>query len=317
MVVAAHTWNGAPPHGDRLLPSTSNFAGGGWLGVQLFFVLSGYLITSILLAELAAADRVDFREFYARRFRRLLPALYLTVGSYLVFALAARRGDGLVHAVGSVVRAVFYVENLDPIINGRIPTDGYLEHTWSLATEEQFYLVWPVVLVWSIRRWARRGAAIVALLVIAATIVGRWALVARGVHPYEEMHWDALMAGCLLAIHPVKPGKWLGWAALGATAVLNVHMPEGVLGSWTFVVTAALGAAIVCTATTMGWLASPIMRYFGRISYGMYLWHTLLIRFGWNPWLTLVVSVGLADGSYRLVEQRFLRPRRVRTLVRA
>lgn len=101
--------------------------------MQLFFVLSGFLITSLLLREHDATGTVRLREFYIRRARRLRPALVTICGWYLVFSLFCRGGPGEpIRAVGTVSRALFYVENLHPMVDA-VPSDGYLSHTWSLA----------------------------------------------------------------------------------------------------------------------------------------------------------------------------------------
>lgn len=306
LVVSAHAWNGELPAGRRLWSGTSNFAGGGWLGVQLFFVLSGFLITSVLLGERSDTGTIALRSFYARRFRRLLPALYLVCVCFGVFALAFRRGPELRAALGGIVRSVLYIENVDRIAD-RLPTDGYLGHTWSLAVEEQFYLAWPVALL-VLSRFRPTVAKIFAAAVIALTIVARLWLDARGEQVYELMHWDALMLGCLLALAPVKIPLWAGWVAVGLVAVLSVETPES-LGVHTFLITAVIGFVLVATATSMPWLRADWLRYFGRISYGLYLWHALLLRFGWHAVPSVLLSILLADLSFRIVEQRFMNSR--------
>ncbi|MCU1395263.1 MAG: hypothetical protein JWM34_3691 [Ilumatobacteraceae bacterium] len=145
----------------------------GFLGVEVFFVISGYLITLLLIAEHERAGFIDLRAFWGRRFRRLLPALYLTlvlVAGYCAFFLK----DPLGKVRGDVVAAVFYVSNWYQVWTGQ----GYaaladfvpLRHLWSLAVEEQFYLIWPLVMVWILRR-GRQHLPKIALWLMTLSLV--------------------------------------------------------------------------------------------------------------------------------------------------
>src|SRR4051794_28685319 len=149
---------------------------GGWLGVDLFFVLSGYLITSLLLVEHRRDGGISLGAFWGRRARRLLPALLVFVMAVAVYAwidvaaidLGAVRADGLA--------TLFFVANWHDILNGvsywdRGLAPSMFAHTWSLAVEEQLYLVWPLAVAAILRR--RRGPS--------AQTVARWALAAAGV----------------------------------------------------------------------------------------------------------------------------------------
>ena len=133
--------------------------GGGFLGVEIFFVISGYLITLLLIAEHERTGLVSLRGFWGRRLRRLLPALYLTlVGVSIYCALFLR--DPLGKLRGDVFAAIFYVSNWFQIWSGHGYTDGSdfvpLRHLWSLAVEEQFYLIWPLVMLVLLRRGRQR-----------------------------------------------------------------------------------------------------------------------------------------------------------------
>lgn len=131
----------------------------GFLGVEVFFVISGYLITLLLIAEHERDGEVSLGAFWGRRFRRLLPALYLTLVSIVVYCALFKR-DELGKLRGDVVAAAFYVSNWFQIWTGQ----GYgageqfvpLRHLWSLAVEEQFYLIWPLVMIWFLRRGRER-----------------------------------------------------------------------------------------------------------------------------------------------------------------
>ena len=128
---------------------------GGFVGVDMFFVLSGYLITNLLLQEYQQQGRIDFGRFYLRRFLRLMPALLFMTATFALVASWQLEGEPLRQALGEIPWAVSYLANwarawdLIPMF--------YLVHTWSLAIEEQFYLLWPVVLLWTARKGGRDG----------------------------------------------------------------------------------------------------------------------------------------------------------------
>ena len=136
---------------------------GGFLGVEVFFVISGYLITLLLMGEHERSSRVDLRQFWARRFRRLLPALYAVLTLVAVY-IAAFYAVAREQTRGDFVAGIFYVSNWYQIFSGQ----GYgaseafvpLRHLWSLAVEEQFYLVWPLVMTLILRRSRRRLPAV-------------------------------------------------------------------------------------------------------------------------------------------------------------
>ena len=302
MVVFGHAVNGMQPHG-RVLFDLAGSSGGGLFGVQLFFVLSGFLITTILVHEWDSTGGVALGGFYGRRARRLLPALVVAVVGYLVYAWVV--GDLNRLAVNEAIVTVTYTQNISALLNWPERTK-WLVHTWSLAVEEQFYLAWPIAFVALAKR--RVNLVHVAVGVILATIVVRAILSASGHRIYEITHWDALMVGCLLALRPVRCPRWLGVAALGLFAAFTIRYP-GVTPVM-FLVSAGVGVVLVAYAPRTEWMAWAPLRYFGRISYGLYLWHVLLLRPGWPVPLTLLASVAVADLSYRLVESPFLQARR-------
>jgi peptidoglycan/LPS O-acetylase OafA/YrhL len=290
------------PHGHVLF-DLAGTSGGGLFGVQLFFVLSGFLITSILVNEWDTTGGIALGSFYVRRARRLLPALVVAVVGYLVYAWVVGDLDRL--AVNEAIITLTYTQNIAAFIDWPERTK-WLVHTWSLAVEEQFYLAWPLAFVALAKR--RVNLVHVAVGVIVVTIVVRGILSASGHRIYEVTHWDALMVGCLLALRPVRCPRWIGVAALGLFAAFTVRYPG--VNPTMFLVSAWVGVVLVAYAPRTGWMAWAPLRYFGRISYGLYLWHVLLLRTGWPVPLSIVASVVLADLSYRRVESPWLRPRR-------
>ncbi len=203
-----------------------SWAGGGLLGVDIFFVLSGFLITSLLVGEWASSGRVRFRRFYERRARRLLPALFLTMLLIAAYAhwfalpstLSALRGDAL--------STLAYVANWRFVLTGqnyfiRFGPPSPLLHTWSLAVEEQFYLVWPALALFVLRRRGRRGLALVATLGIVLSASVTALLLHHGVsitrlYYGTDTRVQEVMAGALLAVAIPRIARRVGAAGHGA-----------------------------------------------------------------------------------------------------
>lgn len=296
------------------------FFGGGHTGVAMFFVLSGFLITTLLLEERESGG-VDLRAFYRRRARRLIPALAVFVAVVVVLALARGR---LAEVGPEALAVLFYVANWAQMFDSL----GNMSHTWSLAVEEQFYIVWPVVLLSVLALAGRRGVALTALVIIVLTVVVRVA----GVGLAElDRSVDALMLGCLLSVVAVSgrlraPG-WLGPIGLAGLAFASVFPWSPVVREWglLFIGMATVGviASLVTAPTQLGRvLAWRPLAFVGRISYGLYLWHfaigweitPALMDAGWHwiPSVAMVTALSFAAAlaSWRYVESPFLRRRR-------
>ncbi|HVV52056.1 MAG TPA: acyltransferase [Polyangia bacterium] len=301
-------------------------------GVLLFFVLSGFLITSIMFREEAAHRRVDLRAFYMRRALRLLPALILYVGTVAVLKRA-----GLIRHESwiSVLAALAYLRN----IFGHGPALG---HLWSLSLEEQFYLTWPVLFVLSGRR---RLSLIVTILVgMAIWRGGAIALHLTNVvdgHVYSRpwFRYDSILYGCFVAalrqLRPVGPTPEGAWRILALTVGLSLVAAASAIemGSALMPVqvtlasigmTALLWYAVTCRAGDPSYaiLASRPLVFLGKISYSLYLWQGLFIELpspalGEKAWsrlhsfpLNLVLALLAAVGSHYLLERPFLRLKR-------
>ncbi len=321
LVLAAHLFGGVAPQFHPFASWTSTWVvGGGFVGVQMFFVLSGYLITGILLRELDARGGLNLIRFWGRRIRRLYPALVAVTAFFAGYVLLARSAvwmspethivavgtPTVADARGQVLGALTYTTNLHVFAPW-----GWLGHFWSLAVEEQFYLVWPVVLLaaWTI---ARRSAVLaIAVVGIVVTVVARHTAGLSAEDVYEGLRWDALLLGCAVAVVVPRPVRFRGQAVIGIAgfavlAVFTVRSFDGAPESYT-VAALASGAALVA-AFRWSWLAHPVLRYFGRISYSLYLWHVLILRFAWPGFVSLPVSIAAADLSYRYIERRFWTP---------
>ncbi|MCU0294760.1 MAG: acyltransferase [Candidatus Nanopelagicales bacterium] len=280
---------------------------GGFLGVDVFFVLSGFLISSLLLQEIEHTHAVSFKQFYIRRARRLLPALFATLALSAVLVLLFARDAAAQFREDAIASAV-YVTNWWYISSdlsyfeamGRPPM---LQHLWSLAVEEQFYLLWPLVLVILYRWRGRPGVGRVALLVaLGSTLlmaIGSfvWNVPGAGdasrLYFGTDTHAMGLLLGAALATvwrpaalpRRVAGGaKVILWtAAIAAVAGLfAIFHTAGEDSAWLyrggFLVVSAITAVIIALAThpAIGFgslLALQPMRYIGERSYGLYLYH--------------------------------------------
>jgi peptidoglycan/LPS O-acetylase OafA/YrhL len=330
---------------------------GGFLGVDLFFVLSGYLITSLLLVEWARRGRVDLRAFWARRARRLLPALILVLVAIGVWAVLAVPGDQLTTIRADGLWTLFYGANWHFITAGQsyfasVSAASPLRHTWSLAIEEQFYLVWPVVTLVCLRL-AKGRTSLLAATCIAGTAASVTAmdLLYTSSNPNRSYYGtdtraQALLIGALLAIvlahragRPItRAVQPFGTAAAAVCVALFAVATDHAswmypLGYLLFAVAAGVVIlAVVQPAETplRRLLSLPLVRWIGLISYGLYLWHwpvaialspgTTRLS-GWDlVGVRVVVTFTAATLSYYLVElpirqRRFLVGWRARVAV--
>lgn len=277
------------------------------LGVRIFFVISGYLITSLLLKEYARTSTIQLREFYVRRAYRILPAaMVFMVPVFVIFWHELRWYH--------MAAAALYLANFD------FAHPWFLGHLWSLSVEEQFYFLWPAVL----KRWHRHRVAILVGVVAFAPIF-RVACHFLGMHGRTDTTFpavaDMLAIGCLLGIFAAwLPKITWRWALLMVVPVVLVPV---YLGTLRFHLTALLLFVLwpvmhVCIAGLLlhvvqspYWILNvkPVA-WLGRISYSLYLWQQIFV-YGTHskPWYFVFFALGLASASYYLVEQPMLRLR--------
>ena len=280
---------------------------GGLVGVNLFFVLSGYLITSLLISEQDKSGRVDLRRFYERRVRRLIPALVAVLIATGV--LMAIMGN-LAGYIGPAAVSFFYVSDIAKAIGYDL---GYVGHTWSLAMEEQFYLLWPALLIFAPRKWL----APLAIAGIVGAIALQLLLVPDNVlaHFRPDVRADAILWGCLIALVPVAVPRWAAAASGIALFVVSFTF----LWPYAIGLSSVLSAVFIAGAATLAPVLSarPLVRI-GQISYGMYLWHAIPVGLFEQRTLAgdvvamaavVVITIGLALASERWIERPFRRPR--------
>jgi peptidoglycan/LPS O-acetylase OafA/YrhL len=299
------------------------------LGVTLFFVLSGFLITSLLLEEREETGRINFPAFYVRRALRLLPALGLLIVIVgIVMVLEGRAGD----LPADVVPAMFYFANW-------AAADGadlrYFEHTWSLSVEEQFYIVWPASLLFIIT-FANRWRFVLIAALIAASVAWRFFFAAQG----DLLRWangsdtrgDALLIGCLLAL-AISAGYRLPFRRVTVALVVIVMVMLSLVPDYN-AMTYGVTVMALASALLVGWFVErpagvlawgPLM-FVGRISYGLYLWQTPVISLWifyidgplWARALWMFgVTFAVAVLSWRYVEAPALRLKRRWEIVRS
>ncbi len=279
---------------------------GGFLGVEVFFVISGYLITGLLLAEWRSHGRIDLKSFWLRRARRLLPALYLLLGATMLYA-AVFLYDEVASLRGDVLAALAYVTNWYLIFTEKsyfeaVGRPSLLRHLWSLAVEEQFYVFWPILIALGMSVWRRRWVLTAVLVGAAASTLWMAHLYQPDVDPSRVYYGTdtraaGFLIGCALAFiwapdtlratartytrRDKALVQGMGVVALVALLALfafaTEYSPFLYYGGFALValVTAALIAAVVHPAggllgAALGW---GILRWIGLRSYGIYLWH--------------------------------------------
>ena len=315
---------------------------GGIAGVALFFVLSGFLITTLLVRERRRFGHVSLRSFYARRALRLLPALVVAIAGGVVLAVAV--GSDPVTMAKDGLASLFYLGNFRDQLG---LYGGPFAHLWTLAMEEQFYLLWPLVIV-ATGSWRRADVARVALAIAGISLVVRFGVGIDQRPGYRIAYYSpqtnvyGLLLGSAAALwisqrrRRVEFPSWFWWGSL--VMYLGVATVPGMKNglreindSSTLVTRIAAGPAaavfglglVLAVATSNpalpGWLTSRVMLFLGNISYGLYLWHEIL---DWTIGHKLgstglrglavgscsaVLAVGAAVLSKRYVEDPFLR----------
>ncbi len=328
---------------------------GGYVGVDVFFVISGFLITGLIVRELERTGRLSLRHFYARRIKRLLPAtsvVFVTVAALSLAFLPITRWRDI---AGDIASSAVYLVNwrladrsVDYLASESAASP--LQHFWSLAVEEQFYIVWPLLIVALFWRWRRGSLArrlFWGLLAIAVPSF-LWSVYLTAANPGAayfvtttrlwEMAIGALLAVVVARTDRIPHGakQALGWGGLAAIGYAALFFDATTAFPGAAALVPTLGAAAVLLAgsgdgrSELRPLTVGPMQFIGAISYSLYLWHWPLVvvatavwgREDGTLWLPIGLLVVTASGvpawlTYRLVERPFHRSTRLRVPWRA
>jgi len=291
------------------------FVPGGFVGVDVFFVISGFLITGIIVTEIERTGRLSLVGFYAKRAKRLLPAAAVVLTSTLALTYFFIPKIRWAETSFDIAASALYVMNwrladksVDYLASDQAPS--VVQHFWSLAVEEQFYLVWPplilLVTILMRRRQSgrpRRGPLLVAIAMIAVPSLA-WSVYLSGVNPGQAYFvsttrlWELALGGCLaiLSVHldriPRFAAILLGWAGLSAIAASAILLNTATPFPGYHALMPTLGAAAVIAAGASAGKLGPVlllgrppMQVVGALSYSLYLWH----------WPLLVVGTAVVD----------------------
>ncbi|MEL4319028.1 acyltransferase family protein [Leifsonia sp. YIM 134122] len=307
---------------------------GGYIGVDIFFVISGFLITSHLLAEVARTGSVGVGAFWARRAKRLLPASLLVLSTVAVATVILVPRSLWNQFLGEVAASTLYVENwalaansVDYLASSNLPSP--VQHFWTLSAEEQFYILLPLVIIGAValarwRRWEARRTLLVAVAacVAASFVYSLWATSAISSIAYFSTFtraWE-FGAGALLAFTSVQLGRRIGSTAAiialaSIVAASFLFSGSTAFPGWAAMLPVLATVAVIAagSGTFMGTLGrfAPVA-FLGRVSYGAYLWHwplLVLLPFATGHALTtiekvalLIAALVLAWGSTRFIE---------------
>jgi len=304
---------------------------GGYVGVDVFFVLSGFLITGLLIAEREKREEKALLQFWARRARRLLPAASLVIAATLLSAIFLLDPISRKRLTEDAIAASGFVANIH---FGRLGADYFaanqdhsaLQHWWSLAVEEQFYVVWPIAiaLLWKVSP-RRISVAVLSLCVCIVSLAIGIVLTNQGstwaYFGLQSRAWELAVGAALAAVYPFLGGarfvrSALGWLGIGAIGIAVFAFSDTTAFPGTAALLPVCGTAAVLASIGAPYgpgrmLSVSVLQWLGSLSYSLYLWHwpiLILIDAQWGPiewWgrgIAVLFAVFLSAVTYRLVE---------------
>lgn len=318
------------------------WAPGGLLGVSIFFVLSGYLITDLLTAEWSRSRSIDLKSFWIRRCRRLLPAMLVMMAAVVAWVTLFDRS--LISVLrGDVVSSLLYINNWYSIFHEvsyfeKFGPQSPFGHMWSLAVEEQFYLLWPILLLIGMKRMKKRGP--VFLLALALAVLSALAMLllynpdtdpSRVYYGTDTRAFSLLIGAALSIVWPSRnmsaaagPGTRVTLNLIGAVGlgsifrmVWKTNEYDPFLYPYGFLLLSLLTAMVIASAAHPASFVGRLLgmkplRWIGVRTYGIYLWHypVILLSGGanaepnvWRALLQTALSVALACLSYKYIEE--------------
>ena len=311
---------------------------GGFLSVDIFFVLSGFLISAMLTREFDHTGQIDLKRFYLRRARRLLPALIAMLLTFTVMMAILHGSQGFADAIQESAVALFYVSNWTRALDWHAPQ--YLGHTWSLSIEEQYYLLWPICLLWILCNRRLNPLKIALSMALISALWRAW-LASEGasvnrLYNGTDTRLDGLMLGACIGIayargmlsdcsSKLSSGQWqacglaaltlIAWCLLGVKLWLDMRLYYWLLHLFQWL---AVVLVVVLLVVSQGVLYkifnNQAMYWLGGISYGLYLWHWPIYRLmqdiGASPISILIFGGGItllvAQLSWSFVERPIL-----------
>ena len=310
---------------------------GGYLGVEVFFVISGFIITRALLNEWQENGRISLTAFWMRRARRLLPAVGLLLAGVMAYVAVFEPGE-MVRLRGDVLAALAYVTNWHLILGNQSYFDSFqrpsiLQHLWSLAIEEQFYLLWPLVLAFGLPILRKKGLAVLIVIGIAASAIGM-ALLYDPASDNSRAYFGTdtraagLLVGALLAFVMVanqgrdfgpwgrRGGALLGVVTLSLLVAASFWLDDSraFLYQGGFLTVGLISALLILAASQRNVFAKMLslrpLRWVGERSYGIYLWHWPSFMITWPAEasygqlaLQIEATIFIAAASYAFLEQ--------------
>ena len=300
------------------------------LTISTFFVLSGFLITWLLLTEYNAAGTISLRNFYTRRVLRIFPAYYCCIiVSFLIDHFRDHSWDPALQW-----SSFLYVVNYYNATHEHPLTS--IAHAWSMGIEEQFYLLWPLILLGLVRRGTARALSILAVIIGAVAGWRSFLYLDLHVSPHYvynafDTRFDNLAVGCFLALcagqlwfrrfiqamvrSALLPLVTLGLLILSRSMAPPYHYSIGYSVDAVLIAVLLVQLMLLHRHPLWAWLEHPVVRYIGIISYPLYLWHVLARRVGQHLHMlpaaaqimvAVALSIALASASYFLIEKPFL-----------
>lgn len=299
----------------------------GIMGVHVFFALSGFLITTLILEEKNNSGIYSFKNFYYRRFLRLIPALVFLLFGIFIYSLLFTEGQIQKSIWEEMVSALFYFNNLKWVWNMG-GSSSLLSHTWSLSVEEQFYIFWPFLLIFIISVF-NRGYFIICSIIGLFISIGLKELEVVGNYYYALVH-ESIFFGCLAAFFRIRfPDLKIGsvFAYIIFILIVLVGVMPNIFLSRYFIENFSGVTGLLTSFLILSLISNPnsnitfllshkVLVFTGKISYSLYLWHVPIFKWfkeysPFEPWISFilkfVLSFIMALVSWYFVESRFFR----------